>query len=83
MRLERRAPNYEGKMFERILSVFTMRCRHGHVTQPFASAPSTDYSRNADWQPMSKSAAMSHYVVCLDCGRKFGYDWAQMRVIWH
>jgi hypothetical protein len=26
---------------------------------------------------------MSHYVVCLDCGRKFGYDWSQMRTIWH
>jgi len=22
-----------------------------------------------------------HYVVCLDCGRKFEYDWTNMRVI--
>lgn len=23
----------------------------------------------------------SHYVVCLKCGRRFGYDWSLMRVI--
>jgi hypothetical protein len=22
-----------------------------------------------------------HYVVCLDCGRKFEYDWDKMRVV--
>jgi len=21
------------------------------------------------------------YVVCLDCGKEFGYDWQQMRVV--
>jgi hypothetical protein len=25
--------------------------------------------------------ASEHYVVCLDCGHKFQYDWANMRVI--
>ena len=23
----------------------------------------------------------SHYVVCLKCGRRFGYDWGSMKVI--
>jgi len=70
-------------MFRKLLQFFTFRCRHGHVTQPFTTAVSEDYSRTTDWQPVSNTSAMSHYVVCLDCGRKFGYDWSQMRVIWH
>jgi hypothetical protein len=53
------------------------------VTQPFVSASTPDYERSVDWQPVSTTTSMSHYVVCLDCGRKFGYDWSQMRVIWH
>ena len=40
--------------------------------------------------PMTKRAgqrragaakATGTYVVCLDCGKEFAYDWAQMRVI--
>jgi hypothetical protein len=23
----------------------------------------------------------SHYVVCLDCGRRFGYDWSEMKMV--
>jgi len=23
----------------------------------------------------------SHYIVCLDCGKKFAYDWQNMRII--
>ena len=23
----------------------------------------------------------SHYVVCLNCGQRFGYDWSTMKVI--
>ena len=23
----------------------------------------------------------SHYVVCLECGKKFTYDWSEMRIV--
>ncbi|HET9364462.1 MAG TPA: hypothetical protein VFP71_05650 [Candidatus Angelobacter sp.] len=34
---------------------------------------------NSDWDV--PAPAGQHYVVCLDCGHKFEYDWANMRVI--
>lgn len=70
-------------MFRKLFQILTLRCRHNRMTQPFTSASPIDYERNVDWQPVSTTTSMSHYVVCLDCGRKFGYDWSQMRVIWH
>ena len=70
-------------MFRKMLQVLTFKCRHNRTTQPFVSASTPDYERSVDWQPVSTTTSMSHYVVCLDCGRKFGYDWSQMRVIWH
>ena len=70
-------------MFRKLKQLFSLSCRHNHVTQPFATATPPDYNRNTDWQPISTTKAMSHYVVCLDCGQKFGYDWSQMRVLWN
>ncbi len=70
-------------MLKKLMGVFTLSCRHQHMTQPFATAVQQDYSRHTDWQPISTTQTMSHYVVCLDCGKKFGYDWSNMRVIWH
>jgi hypothetical protein len=30
----------------------------------------------------NKAAALTGtYVVCLDCGKEFGYDWQEMRVV--
>jgi hypothetical protein len=29
----------------------------------------------------SAAAATGTYVVCLDCGKEFGYDWQEMRVV--
>ena len=34
----------------------------------------------ADWEPVAASGP-GHYVVCLECGKKFGYDWSEMRII--
>jgi hypothetical protein len=34
----------------------------------------------AEWETLSTSGA-AHYVVCLDCGKKFAYDWSEMRVV--
>ncbi len=31
----------------------------------------------------NKAAALTGtYVVCLDCGKEFGYDWQEMRVVY-
>lgn len=35
-------------------------------------------------QPRSDAAAKTGtYVVCLDCGREFAYDWERMRIVSH
>lgn len=46
-------------------------CAHGRTTFPL-----TPSRRNAS------IASQRHgtYVVCLDCGKEFGYDWTEMRV---
>lgn len=45
---------------------FLFRCRHSWLSSPFT--------------PRSTSGEVSEtYVVCLDCGKKFPYDWENMR----
>jgi hypothetical protein len=58
-------------MFVALLNAF-FGCSHRRTTFPIS--------------PTRKSA-LSHphvsrgtYVVCLDCGQEFGYDWQQMRI---
>jgi len=41
-------------------------CLHRHLTRPFTSRP--------------RGLTRLTYVVCLDCGRQFGYDLDRMRV---
>ncbi len=42
-------------------------CAHRHRTFPMtAKMPGTDSTT---------------YVVCLDCGREFAYDWNEMKVV--
>jgi hypothetical protein len=65
-------------MLHKILQVLSLSCRHRNTSKPFASAPSSYTSRNSDWEPVGNSG---HYVVCLDCGQKFGYDWGTMQVV--
>jgi len=64
-------------MFEKLLQVLSITCRHRNTSKPFATA-STASSRNSDWDSIGNSG---HYVVCLDCGQKFDYDWGTMQVI--
>jgi hypothetical protein len=48
-------------------------CTHDHLTFPITAKAG---------QRRSDAAAMTGtYVVCLDCGKEFAYDWAQMKVI--
>jgi hypothetical protein len=65
-------------MFQKFLQVLSLSCRHRNTSKPFAAASTSSVSRNSDWEPVGKSG---HYVVCLDCGRKFDYDWNTMQVV--
>jgi hypothetical protein len=47
-------------------------CWHTRYSFPITSKPGH----------RSKAAqATGTYVVCLDCGKEFAYDWAQMKVV--
>ena len=68
-------------MFEKVLQLLSITCSHRRLSQPFTAAASPSMARAAgDWEPVA-AAGPGHYVVCLECGKKFGYDWSEMRVI--
>jgi hypothetical protein len=56
-------------MFQSILNTL-FGCSHSRTTFPL-----TPGSRGA-----SQAGGSRTYVVCLDCGREFAYDWEEMRV---
>lgn len=66
-------------MFEKVLSLFSLGCRHGHLSVPF-SIDVARHQPHLDWTE-ELPPGQSHYVVCLDCGRRFGYDWNAMKVV--
>jgi predicted transcriptional regulator len=69
-------------MVNKILQLLSIRCSHRKLSQPFAASSPVPARRavNAPWDaPVASSSR--HYVVCLDCGQKFEYDWANMRVL--
>jgi hypothetical protein len=68
-------------MVNKILQLLSIRCSHKKLSQPFAASAPVSMRRavNSDWDV--PAPAGQHYVVCLDCGHKFEYDWANMRVL--
>ncbi len=70
-------------MMEKILQLLSMSCLHRHTSKPFTAATvgagSASASATSQWE--SVGSGPSHYVVCLDCGRKFAYDWNNMRIM--
>ena len=57
-------------MFQRILnSLFS--CTHDRTTFPLTPART---------KAAPAATRTGTYVVCLDCGKEFAYDWARMRV---
>jgi hypothetical protein len=58
-------------MWDKVLQLLFVNCRHRHLSKPFSAAHED-----------GGFLASSHYVVCLDCSRHFGYDWNAMRVNW-
>ena len=47
-------------------------CWHKNYSFPITA-------RNA--QRRSSAAATGTYVVCLDCGKEFPYDWQEMKIV--
>ncbi len=66
-------------MFEKILQLLAVTCRHKRTSQPFTAAAAVAVGSKSSWEPVGKGP--SHYVVCLDCGKKFNYDWRNMRIV--
>jgi predicted transcriptional regulator len=65
-------------MLKKLLQILSITCRHKRTSQPFTAAPVV--RANADWEAVGSGP--THYIVCLDCGKKFTYDWEHMRVVW-
>ena len=59
-------------MLQSVLNVL-FGCAHQRTTFPI-----TPGRRNAAATPAIPTSAT--YVVCLDCGKEFAYDWKSMRV---
>jgi len=57
-----------GKIIEALFG-----CWHSHYSFPISVRPGS--RRN------SAASLTGTYVVCLDCGREFPYDWKEMKVI--
>jgi len=66
-------------MFEKILQLLSITCRHSRTSQPFSAAVAVATSPSASWEAVGVGPA--HYVVCLECGKKFTYDWNEMRIV--
>ena len=48
-------------------------CSHKHYSFPITARPG---------QRRSEAASVTGtYVVCLDCGKEFAYDWQEMRLV--
>jgi len=69
----------EVPMVNKLLQLLSIRCSHKKISQPFASPVTIRRAVNSDWD--TPAAATHHYVVCLDCGHKFEYDWSKMRIV--
>lgn len=65
-------------MVNKILQLLSIRCSHKKISQPFAASSTVRRAFNSDWDV--PAPAGQHYVVCLDCGKKFQYDWTNMRI---
>jgi hypothetical protein len=68
-------------MWDRFLQLLPLGCRHRHLSQPFSPAPAHKKAESSgEWERVSADPS-EIYVVCLDCGRHFDYDWSTMRVV--
>jgi len=67
-------------LLEKMLKWFSLGCRHTHLSVPFSMDVARQHQAHLDWAE-ELPPGCSHYVVCLDCGLRYGYDWDAMKVI--
>ncbi len=67
-------------MVEKLLQLLNVTCRHNRTSQPFTAAEPVRARASGDWEAVGTSVPQ-HYVVCLECGKKFRYDWEKMRIV--
>ena len=67
-------------MFEKVLNLLMIGCRHTRLSVPFSMDVARQNKVHLDWAE-ELPASCTHYVVCLNCGRRYAYDWNAMKVI--
>jgi hypothetical protein len=68
-------------MLDKILQLLRLSCPHKKMSHPFAAATATQHNSRSEWDAVPAANAGAHYIVCLDCGRKFNYDWQKMKIV--
>ena len=68
-------------MWEKVLQVLDLGCWHRHLSQPFSPPPPRSSMTTLHGTSMLLPYRSEPYVVCLDCGRHFDYDWTHMRLL--
>jgi len=67
-------------VLEKVLQLLSIRCKHRKTSQPFTAAGGARASSSSSqWD--SVGSGPRHYIVCLECGKKFNYDWQNMRIV--
>ena len=67
-------------MFQKLFEILSLGCHHRRISKPFAAAR-TSQTSGSEWETVERQSSGGHYVVCLECGKKFGYDWVQMKML--
>lgn len=57
-----------GRVLEALLG-----CWHSHLSFPITAQPGS--------RPNRAAIPTGTYVVCLDCGKEFPYDWQEMKIV--
>jgi hypothetical protein len=60
-------------MFARMLETL-FGCWHSHLSFPMTAKSGVRRS-------IAASSPTGTYVVCLDCGKEFAYDWREMKIV--
>ncbi len=68
-------------MLDKILQLLRLSCPHKNLSHPFATAGAVQHNTRSEWDSVPSKNASGHYIVCLDCGRKFNYDWQKMKIV--
>jgi hypothetical protein len=67
-------------MLDKVMNWWPFGCRHGNLSVPFSTEVARQSEAYVDTEEQLPPGC-SHYVVCLQCGRRFGYDWSSMKIV--